>query len=106
AQHNIDISLGWNDNIASLIVDDDGPGIPEQERENVFQPFVRLDTSRDRRTGGYGLGLAIVNRIMQWHGGEVRLSQSPQGGARFELRWPSQLQARESKPGDGAGIGL
>ena len=106
ARHNIDISLGWNDNIASLIVDDDGPGIPEQERENVFQPFVRLDTSRDRRTGGYGLGLAIVNRIMQWHNGEVKLSQSPQGGARFELRWPSQLRAVDGSAGDGAGTGL
>ncbi len=106
AEHNIDIRLGWNDNVASLIVDDDGPGIPEQEREHVFQPFVRLDTSRDRRTGGYGLGLAIVSRIMQWHNGEVKLSQSPQGGARFELRWPSQLHAVDGKAGGGAGIGL
>ena len=105
ARHTIDISLGWNDNIASLIVDDDGPGIPEQERDNVFQPFVRLDTSRDRRTGGYGLGLAIVSRIMQWHNGEVKLSQSPQGGARFELRWPSPLRAVNGNAGNGSGSG-
>lgn len=94
ARSHIDVSLSWRDNLACLTVDDDGPGIPESERAKVFHPFVRLDVSRDRRTGGYGLGLAIVSRIMQWHGGEVLLSQSPQGGARFELRWPSPLRQK------------
>lgn len=94
ARSHIDVSLSWRDNLACLTVDDDGPGIPESERAKVFHPFVRLDVSRDRRTGGYGLGLAIVSRIMQWHDGDVLLSQSPQGGARFELRWPSSLQQK------------
>lgn len=106
AHSHIDVSLSWRDNQACLTVDDDGPGIPESERTKVFQPFVRLDTSRDRRTGGYGLGLAIVTRIMQWHGGDVLLSQSPQGGARFELRWPSQLHAANGSAANGSGSGL
>ncbi len=71
-----------------LSVDDDGPGIPQQRRGEVFEAFRRLDVSRDRDTGGYGLGLAIVQRISQWHGGEVTVEDSPLGGARFTICWP------------------
>ncbi len=71
-----------------LIVEDDGPGIPEVDRERVFKPFARLDDSRHRASGGYGLGLSIVQRIAQWHGGRVWVGQSPAGGAAFHLRWP------------------
>ncbi len=71
-----------------LSVEDDGPGIPEEDREKVFAPFVRLDQSRDRATGGHGLGLAIVNRIAKAHKGRVRVETSPYGGARFTLSWP------------------
>jgi two-component system sensor kinase ParS len=73
-----------------LIVDDDGPGIPEQERESVFNAFKRLDSSRDRGTGGFGLGLAVAQRISEWHGGEITVGDSPLGGARFEIRWPQE----------------
>lgn len=69
-------------------IDDDGPGIPADDREKIFEPFTRLDTSRARVTGGHGLGLAIVKRIMEWHRGEVFVDESPLGGARFCLRWP------------------
>lgn len=69
-------------------VDDDGPGIPEADRRRVFQAFTRLDRSRDRDTGGFGLGLAIVQRVVAWHGGRVEISRSPLGGARFTIRWP------------------
>lgn len=69
--------------VLRLVVEDDGPGIPAAERERVFRPFVRLDASRDRKTGGHGLGLAIVQRIAALHGGAVRVEDSPLGGARF-----------------------
>ena len=71
-----------------LYVDDDGPGIPADKREQIFEAFSRLDSSRGRDTGGYGLGLAIVSRIMQWHHGKASVEQSPLGGARFVLHWP------------------
>lgn len=77
-----------SDNHATLIVDDDGPGIEPDAREKVFEPFVRLDPSRDRATGGCGLGLAIVHSIAQAMGGTVTCSESELGGARFSFRWP------------------
>ncbi|PXX26200.1 MULTISPECIES: ATP-binding protein [Burkholderia] len=72
-----------------LSVDDDGPGIPAVERARVFEPFQRLDSSRDRQTGGFGLGLAIVRRVALVHGGNVRLDDSPLGGARFVITLPA-----------------
>jgi len=71
-----------------LLVDDDGGGIAEADRERVFEPFIRLDESRDRGTGGAGLGLAIVKRVAANHGGTIAIQGSPLGGARFVLRWP------------------
>lgn len=76
-----------------LVVEDDGPGIPAADRERVFQPFARLDNSRHRASGGYGLGLSIVQRIGEWHGGRVWVDASPAlGGAAFHLRWPRQAR--------------
>ncbi|GGY14932.1 two-component system sensor histidine kinase RstB [Paludibacterium paludis] len=86
----IAVSLRETDGILQLIVEDDGPGIPEEDREKVFAPFVRLDKSRGRATGGHGLGLAIVNRIALAHQGRVALDSSPLGGARFVLSWPKE----------------
>ncbi|MCG8565898.1 MAG: ATP-binding protein [Desulfobacterales bacterium] len=74
----------------ALHVDDDGPGIPEEMREKVFVPFFRLDGSRNRSSGGYGLGLAIAGRIVAWHGGGIRIFESAQGGARFTLCLPRE----------------
>lgn len=71
-----------------LTVDDDGPGVPPADRARVFDRFVRLDDARSRDAGGSGLGLAIVHEIARLHGGSVRISDSPWGGARFELRLP------------------
>lgn len=69
-----------------LHIDDDGPGIPKDARQKVFEPFARLDTSRSRGSGGYGLGLAIVARIVEWHRGTISVAESPCGGARFTIR--------------------
>ncbi|WP_308798554.1 sensor histidine kinase [Agromyces silvae] len=70
----------------SLVVDDDGDGVPPGERERVFERFVRLDDARARDTGGSGLGLAIVREIAAAHGGSVHLEGSPLGGARVVVR--------------------
>lgn len=70
-------------------VEDDGPGIPEEDWEKVFTAFARLDDSRTRTSGGYGLGLSIVRRILYWHGGQAFIGRSEDlGGARFSLVWP------------------
>ena len=68
-------------------VDDDGIGIPPEEREHIFSAFTRLDRSRDRSTGGYGLGLAIARRVLELHGGNATAAAAPLGGARFTLDW-------------------
>lgn len=74
---------------AMISVEDDGHGIPEKDRERVFIPFARLDDSRTRSTGGYGLGLSIVSRIAFWFNGKMQVDESPSlGGARFIMTWP------------------
>lgn len=75
-------------------VEDDGPGVPEEDWEKVFTAFARLDDSRTRTSGGYGLGLSIVRRILYWHGGQAFVSKSEDlGGARFSLVWPRRKSA-------------
>ncbi|MRV70879.1 two-component sensor histidine kinase [Duganella sp. FT92W] len=71
-----------------ITIDDDGPGIPPDEREHVFEPFYRLDRSRDRNTGGFGLGLSIARKAIALHGGAVHVEDSALGGARFVVRLP------------------
>ncbi len=75
---------------AFVCVEDDGPGIPEEDRTRIFEAFARLDDSRTRASGGYGLGLSIVSRIAFWFGGTIEVDQSPTlGGARFIMYWPA-----------------
>lgn len=76
------------DRTVEITVDDDGPGIPEGEREMAFKPFVRLDQSRNPATGGAGLGLAIARDVVHGHGGDIRLLDSPKGGLRVLVRLP------------------
>ena len=89
ASSSVAFRLGSDGGSVVLDVDDDGPGIPETERERVFERFVRLDDARDRDRGGTGLGLAIVAEIATAHGATVSVQRSPQGGARFQLRLPA-----------------
>ncbi|RJS20843.1 hypothetical protein DRW03_19405 [Corallococcus sp. H22C18031201] len=88
AREEIRVEWALQDGQCLLHVDDDGPGIPLPERERVFLPFTRLDDSRQRRTGGHGLGLAIVHRVMRAHQGRAQASVAPMGGARLTLSWP------------------
>jgi two-component system osmolarity sensor histidine kinase EnvZ len=75
---------GW----ITVTIDDDGPGIPAEKREEVFKPFVRLDEARNQDQAGTGLGLAIARDIVRGHGGDVGLDQSPLGGLRARVRIP------------------
>lgn len=77
-----------DDGNVEVCVEDDGPGIAESECEAVFNPFYRLDDSRERGSGGSGLGLAIVRRIIERHGGQISCERAILGGARFCVRWP------------------
>jgi two-component system, OmpR family, sensor kinase len=72
-----------------LLIDDDGPGIPEKDRQRVFNSFVQLESGVDKT--GFGLGLAIVKRAIEWHNGEVFIAESPLGGARISAAWPTIL---------------
>jgi two-component system osmolarity sensor histidine kinase EnvZ len=76
-------------NGVDILVDDNGPGIPEPERERVFRPFVRLDASRNPSTGGVGLGLTIARDMARSHGGDVQLESSPFGGLRARVHLPN-----------------
>jgi signal transduction histidine kinase len=81
-------SVSERDGLVRLLVDDDGPGIPEADRERVFERFVRLDDARARDDGGSGLGLAIVAELVAAHGGTVTITASPAGGTRVEVALP------------------
>jgi two-component system osmolarity sensor histidine kinase EnvZ len=72
-----------------LAIDDNGPGIPEDQREAVFRPFYRLDAARRPTTGGVGLGLTIARDIILGHGGDIELTDAPEGGLRVLIRLPS-----------------
>ncbi|MBM3633379.1 MAG: HAMP domain-containing protein [Alphaproteobacteria bacterium] len=87
AQH-VWIMAHKNGRFLEITLDDDGPGIPESQREEVFRPFYRLDVSRNLETGGVGLGLSIARDVIRNHGGQIRLGESPQGGLRVHVRLP------------------
>ena len=89
ATSRIAVAVGVRGDRVQLSVDDDGTGIPAEERPRVFDRFVRLDEGRARDAGGSGLGLAIVAEIARAHGGEVRVEDSPLGGARFVVSLPA-----------------
>jgi two-component system osmolarity sensor histidine kinase EnvZ len=86
---NVTIEARRRGEAVEVIVDDDGPGIPEHRREDVFRPFFRLEGSRNPETGGVGLGLAIARDVVRSHGGDLALGVAPQGGLRARLRLPA-----------------
>jgi signal transduction histidine kinase len=87
AKQSIEVSFACEQGTNCLLVDDDGPGIPQADRQRVFDSFVQLERHAGRKTG-FGLGLAIVKRAIEWHGGQVSVTESPLGGARFRITWP------------------
>jgi two-component system OmpR family sensor kinase len=103
ARREIVVGFRTGDGRHHLSVDDDGPGIPEHERKRAFESFVQLDKTRGKRTG-FGLGLAIVKRAVEWHGGEVVISDSALGGARFAVSWPASVPAQAGIAPGCAGI--
>ena len=82
------VALESTDRHLELIIDDDGPGIPEDKREDVFKAFYRLEESRNKETGGVGLGLAITKDVIVSHGGKIELLDSPLGGLRVLISIP------------------
>jgi two-component system osmolarity sensor histidine kinase EnvZ len=82
------VGAAKKDNRIEITIDDDGPGIPENQWQEVFRPFRRLESSRNVATGGVGLGLTIARDVMHGHGGSITLDQSPTGGLRACLRLP------------------
>ena len=90
AKQRVRIEVTRDHDVYRLVVEDDGDGIPEADRAAVFRAFTRLDTSRNRETGGFGLGLAIVARIASLHRGRVIAGASRTlGGARMAMEWPA-----------------
>ncbi|MAK91311.1 MAG: two-component sensor histidine kinase [Oleibacter sp.] len=93
AKSAVQVNCSIGADICRVDVEDDGSGIPEEEWNRVFTAFARLDDSRTRSSGGYGLGLSIVRRIAYWHGGRAMVGRSEAlGGAKFSLIWPRRHQ--------------
>lgn len=88
AASQVRVTLSCQGKGVCLTIEDDGPGIPEADRLRIFEPFARLDGSRNRNSGGYGLGLSIAKRIAIAHHGDIAVDNAPLGGARFTLSWP------------------
>ena len=84
----VSVRTRQREDFAEVLIDDDGPGIPEDQRDDVFRPFYRVEGSRNQGTGGIGLGLTIVRDVIRAHGGDIELDTSPIGGLRVRLRLP------------------
>jgi signal transduction histidine kinase len=89
ARGHVAVSVEARDGEVVLTVDDDGPGIPADERARVFDRFTRLDEGRARDAGGVGLGLPVVRAVVERHAGTVTVEDAPIGGARFVVTLPA-----------------
>jgi signal transduction histidine kinase len=96
----VEITAEANGGVVEVQIRDDGPGIPESDLPNLFEPFYRVDRSRSRKTGGYGLGLSICKRIMGAHSGSITVSNNSGRGAVFVLTFP--LPANEPSDANGS----
>lgn len=92
AKSKVHVHLQEDTKFTLIRVEDDGPGVPAEEKEKVFTAFYRIDDSRNRDTGGYGLGLAICRRILELHGATASVTESRFGGACFVCEFPKQEQ--------------
>lgn len=90
------VRLADRDTSLQIEIDDDGPGVPEDELERVFEPFRRLDPSRNRSSGGSGLGLTIAQQVIERHGGTIRLVNRPGGGLTAMIQLPRPVQTERS----------
>ncbi len=99
----IRVALTEGDSAATLIISDDGPGIPIADRERAFDRFTRLDEARDRDHGGSGLGLSIAREITRHHGGTIMVDEDPLGGARFTVVIPMAPRYGETSNSASAG---
>jgi two-component system sensor histidine kinase CpxA len=88
SNHHIVVNFSCTEDELTIVVDDDGPGVSEADREHIFRPFYRTDEARDRESGGSGLGLAIVDTAVQQHRGRVKADDSPLGGLRLIICLP------------------
>jgi signal transduction histidine kinase len=88
AKSRIILSARRTRSAVEIVVEDDGPGVPEADRERIFEPFYRLDRSRDRATGGFGLGLSIARKAVEVQGGTIRIEAAASGGARVVITLP------------------
>lgn len=89
ASSKVEVFCHPSDTGLAIEVHDDGPGVPTEDRERIFEPFIRLDTSRQRGSGGTGLGLAIARRAVERHKGSLSVGESPLGGAVFTIALPT-----------------
>lgn len=104
----VGIGVTRDDGAVEIAVTDQGVGIPEAERDRVFERFFRVDSARSRNTGGTGLGLSIVKHIVNNHGGDVRVWSQPGRGSTFTIRLPEAVRTADGAPalapaGTGAG---
>lgn len=94
----VNVTVSQDSGQSTIHVDDDGPGIPVDQRQQIFERFTRLDEPRNRTDGGGGLGLAIVKEVVQAHGGTVECADGPLGGARITLRFPDEAPRDTGRP--------
>jgi two-component system OmpR family sensor kinase len=85
----LEIHIIKQKSVVQICIEDDGAGVPEAMRQNIFSAFFRPDEARDRQQGGAGLGLAIVKRIVDWHQGDCYVTNSELGGAKFIITLPN-----------------
>jgi signal transduction histidine kinase len=88
ADSSVDVDLGADDSAVTVVIRDRGPGVPEADRERIFEPMVRLDRARQSDLGGAGLGLAIARRAVALHGGTIAADEAPDGGLRITIELP------------------